>query len=867
MLNISYHENSGEFHLFNDKISYFISIMKNGQMGHLYFGKRVRERDSFGHFQQLKSLSHTAYLYDDDFLLSLDVARQEYPSYGMTDYRDPAFRILQPDGSCISDFKFKSFRVFDGKEKLPGLPATYAEPCESSVFSFDSERGGAKAVPEGVRQENGAASGADPGLQDSNSVKGAGPELQDSNSVKGAGPELQDSNSVKGAGPEAKTLEITLSDEKMAAELILSYTIFEKYGAVCRSARIVNRGSEPLRLDRAMSLSVDLYDDDFVMMQLDGSWSRERHVNERRLVPGVQSVSSSRGYSSAEHNPFFALRRPDATESRGEVYGFNLLYSGNFLSQVEVSRFGHARVMTGINPFGFLWNLEPGESFCTPEAVMAYSDEGIGGMSREFHALFNERLVRGKWRGVSRPVLLNNWEGTYFNFDEEKILSMAKDARELGVELFVLDDGWFGHRDDGTSSLGDWYSDLRKLPEGVEGLSKKIAAMGLEFGLWFEPEMVNADSELYRAHPEWAIHTPGRPMSQGRNQYVLDFSNPEVVNHIYAMMEKILRNSEISYVKWDLNRDITEPYGMTLPPERQGEFFHRYTLGVYALYERLNEAFPDILFESCASGGARFDAGLLYYAPQCWASDDTDAVERLKIQYGTSLAYPVSSIGAHVSAVPNHQLLRVTSLDMRANVAFFGAFGYELDSGKLTEEEREEIKKQIAFYKEYREIFQFGSFYRLLSPFEGKGNTAWMAVSPDRRKAVLAYYKVLARPNPGNVRILLQGLSENALYRISRFGKSGGGVAAYPALELGRQESSASLDVQGGGALDASRQMGGNSAAQMWEPRYGDELMRMGFLPEKEFSGSTVRNPKITLKDSGTDKGDFTAQLYVLEAV
>lgn len=748
MVSIMFNECTKEFHLTNDRISYLLCVLENGQLGHLYFGKKIRQRESFQHFVQMRTQSHTAYVFENDFLFSLDTIRQEYPSYGTTDFRNPAYQIEQENGSRITGFTYKSHEIFEGKKILKGLPAAYVE---------------------------------EPG--------------------------------------EAVTLEITLEDALLRTELILSYTIYEKYDAICRSVRFINHGEQCLKLTRALSMAVDLYDSEFEMLQLDGAWARERHVTQRRLAQGVQSVASARGASSSDHNPFLVLKRPTATELQGEVYGFCLVYSGNFLAQVEVDHFETARVTMGINPFEFTWRLGQGEEFQTPEAIMVYSAEGLNGMSQNFHNLFNQRLARGKWRNQERPVLLNNWEATYFNFNEEKILEIAEKAKALGVELFVLDDGWFGKRDDASSSLGDWYSDLAKLPEGVEGLSRKIEALGLKFGLWFEPEMVNKASRLYEEHEDWVIRTPERPMSYGRNQFVLDFSNKEVVDHIYGQMEKVLRNSRISYVKWDMNRNITEAYGAVLGADRQGEFFHRYILGVYDLYERLITAFPDILFESCASGGARFDAGMMYYAPQCWASDDTDAVERIKIQYGTSMAYPVSSIGAHVSAVPNHQLNRMTSLSFRAHVAFFGAFGYELDPNQMTEKEQEEVREQIAFFKKYRRLFQYGDLYRLKSPFENRGDAAWMVVSEDKKTAILAYYKVLANPNPKLKKLPLAGLNPQMMYRCSRAG----------------------------------------------ETYYGDELMNMGFFPDLEFTGANVRNPAVTRKNSGSDKGDFTSQLYVLE--
>ncbi|KJJ72349.1 alpha-galactosidase [Clostridium sp. FS41] len=748
MAEIIYNTSTREFHLCNQRISYILSVLENGQLGQLYFGKKLTHRDSFAHFIQMRTQSHTAYVYENDFLFSLDTIRQEYPSYGTTDFREPAYQIEQGNGSRITGFAYKSHEIYSGKKKLNGLPAIYTEDDQ-----------------------------------------------------------------------EAVTLDVILEDPLIQVQLILSYTIFEDYDVVCRNAKFVNHGCRTVKLNRAMSLSIDLYDDDFEMIQLDGAWSRERHIVRRKLVGGIQSVSSARGASSMDHNPFIALKRPWATEQSGEVYGFCLIYSGNFLAQVEVDRYETARVMMGINPFEFSWMLETGEEFQTPEGVMVYSCEGLNGMSQNFHSLFTKRLVRGPWREKERPILLNNWEATFFKFDEKKILDIAEKARHLGAELFVLDDGWFGKRDDAGSSLGDWYSDLNKLPDGVEGLSKKIAELGLEFGLWFEPEMINKNSELYQNHGEWVIRVPERPMSQGRNQYVLDFSNPEVVDHIYNMMHKVLSNSKISYIKWDMNRNITEAYGATLGAEKQGEFFHRYILGVYDLYEKLIQSFPDILFESCASGGGRFDAGMLYYAPQCWASDDTDAVERIKIQYGTSMVYPLSSIGAHVSAVPNHQVKRMTSIGFRANVAFFGAFGYELDPNQMTEAEQSAVMEQIQFYKKYRNVFQYGRFYRLKDPFENQGDAAWMVVSEDRKTAIVSCYKVLARPNPKLKKVLLRGLDPQMMYVCAETGRS----------------------------------------------YYGDELMNMGLLTDMEFTGSSVRKKEVTKKNSGSDMGDFTSQLYVLE--
>ncbi|MBZ5201542.1 alpha-galactosidase [Planomicrobium chinense] len=693
---ILYNGSTREFHLQTEKTSYIFSVMENGQLGQLYYGKKLRHRESFERLFHVEATPNTACTTEGDLVFSLDLVKQEYPAYGTTDFREPAYQVLQEGGSRITDFVYQDHRIFGGKEKLEGLPATYAEN-----------------------------------------------------------------------DGEATTLEITLYDQEIDVEVRLSYTVFEELDAISRSARFINYGEADVNLTRALSVSIDLPDANFEMVQLSGAWARERHIKNRRLVPGLQSIASTRGTSSAQQNPFLALKRPETTEHQGEVYGASLVYSGNFLAQVEVDHYDTARLMIGINPFDFNWLLKNGESFQTPEAVLVYSDAGLNGMSQTYHRLYRTRLARGKWRDRERPVLINNWEATYFDFNEQKIFELAQSSKELGVELFVLDDGWFGKRDADTSSLGDWFEDKRKLPNGITQLAKAITGLGMEFGLWFEPEMVSKASDLYNAHPDWVIHVPNRRMSHGRNQLVLDFSRQEVVDYIYGLMAKVLRDAPISYVKWDMNRYMTEVGSLGHPADRQREVAHRYILGVYSLYERLTSEFPHVLFESCAGGGSRFDPGLLHYAPQGWTSDDTDAVERLKIQYGTSLVYPVSSMGAHVSAVPNHQVGRVTSLETRANVAYFGAFGYELDVTMMTDEEKEQVKEQIRFYKENRSLIQQGQFYRIENPFAEDGNrTSWLVVSDDQSEALLGYYQVLSTPNPGLSRVFFKGLNPEFEYTI-----------------------------------------------------------------------------------------------------
>ncbi len=693
-MGIMFNEKTGEFHLYNGSISYIMKILRNGQMGQLYFGKQVAKREDYEYLVENRYRPVSAYVFDDEYSFSLEHLKQEYPSYGTTDFRMPALEIVQENGSKITDFKYVSHKIYKGKPGLKGLPATYVESED-----------------------------------------------------------------------EADTLELTLRDELLRVDMTLLYTIFGHENAIARSARFENRGGETYQITRAMSLCLDLPDDEYEWIQFSGAWGRERHVKTRMLQQGIQSVGSARGASGHFHNPFVMLKRPTADEFQGEVMGFSLIYSGNFLAQAEVDTFKVTRMMMGINPFGFSWCLKPGEEFQTPEAVMVYSAEGMNAMSQVFHRLYRTRLARGYWRDRERPVLLNNWEATYFDFTEEKLLKIARNAKEDGVELFVLDDGWFSTRCTETSGLGDWWANTDRLPDGIKGLSEKIEALGMKFGLWFELEMANKDSELYRNHPDWIIHTPGRHESHGRKQYVLDFSRKEVVDYIYDMVAKILSESKISYIKWDMNRNITECFSQGYGPERQGEIFHRYILGLYDLYNRLNTAFPQVLFESCASGGGRFDPGLLYYAPQCWTSDDTDAGERQKIQYGTSYAYPVSSMGAHVSITPNHQVNRMTPLKTRGNVAMFGAFGYELDLARLTDEERGIVREQIRFVKKYRRLIHTGTFYRLLSPFEGNF-TAWMVVAEDKKQAIVGYFKMLNDVNREFRRLRLQGLDEEFLYHM-----------------------------------------------------------------------------------------------------
>ena len=570
------------------------------------------------------------------------------------------------------------------------------------------------------------------------------------------------------ADDEADTLEIDVLDAPSGIRITVSTTLFADAPVVARSMRITNGGTAAVTVRCAMSATLDLPDAAWTLVQLSGTWARERSVVERTLVPGRQGIGSLRGGSGAEHNPFLALCRASTTEATGEAWGAALVYSGNFLAEVDVDPFATARLRIGIHPEAFAWRLEPGASFTTPEAVLAWSDRGLGGVSDALHRLFRERLARGEWRDADRPVLLNNWEGTYFDFDHDRLITMAREAKAMGIELFVLDDGWFGDRPDDHRGLGDWTVNRTKLPRGLDGLAREVRGLGLQFGLWIEPEMVNANSDLFRAHPDWAIGVPGRKRTEQRQQLVLDLAQPLVVDHLADAIGGILASAPIDYVKWDWNRFVTEPWTPAAPADRQGEFFHRYVLGLYDLYERLTSRFPHILFESCASGGARFDAGMLGWAPQAWTSDNTDAVERLAIQWGSSIPYPLSSMAAHVSAIPNHQTGRLAPIDFRAAVAMFGVFGYELDPAHMDASDREAVRHQVAFYLERRDLFQRGRFARLRSPFEGTGNEiAWMVSAPDGSRAVAAHYRVLHRPLPVRDRLRLRDLDSAARYSVT----------------------------------------------------------------------------------------------------
>lgn len=565
---------------------------------------------------------------------------------------------------------------------------------------------------------------------------------------------------------DAQTLEIELVDETEKVNVFLSYTIFHTLPVICRSSRILNNSDKAIRILKADSLSLDFRDHDFDMLTLYGAHANERNLCRQPLQHSIQTVASNRGASSHQQSPFIALAKPQTNEQQGEVYGFSLVYSGNFAIQTEVDQFGCTRLNIGLNPLDFSWQLTSGQSFQTPETVSVYSAEGLNDMSHTFHQLYRTRLIRGSYKEKLRPILVNNWEATYFDFNEAKIDQLASDAADLGIELLVLDDGWFGQRNDDNTSLGDWFVNTAKLPDGLKGLAEKVIARGLKFGLWVEPEMVSEASELYKAHADWCIQVAGHSFTEGRHQLILDLSRQDVCDYLVDTLSSVFSSAPISYVKWDMNRHMTEIGSAQLPPERQRETAHRYMLGLYQIMDKLTAKFPDILFESCSGGGGRFDAGILYYMPQTWTSDNTDAICRLKIQHGTSLVFPPISMGAHVSVIPNHQVGRSTPMQTRAFTAMAGTFGYELDLGKLSTADKAAVKEHVALYKKIRPTCQLGTYTRLLSPFESN-ESAWQAISTDGNQVVVTYCKILAEP-ASQIRILkLAGLDSNAEYKIT----------------------------------------------------------------------------------------------------
>ena len=562
---------------------------------------------------------------------------------------------------------------------------------------------------------------------------------------------------------KAEHLCVVYRDRNYGLTLETHYYVWADCNCICRKCVLRNDTEKAVEIERLLSLQLDLPRADLAVTSFRGAWAREMGKYTVPLPAGKFTVESRSGASSSRCNPFFMVHAADATETAGDCWGFNLVYSGSHYSAVEVSAFGKTRVVSGIQPLGFRWSLAPGEQFVTPEAVMSFSAAGFSALSRNMHFFVREHIVRGRWKHKTRPVLLNSWEACYFNISESGLVALARAGRDIGVELFVMDDGWFGARSDDTRSLGDWTPNKKKLPGGLDGLAKKIKALGLDFGVWVEPEMVSVESELYRAHPDWAMAIPGKHHSEGRHQRLLDLANPAVQDYVIEAMTQVFSSAEISYVKWDYNRSVSDAFSPWLPAQRQGEAVHRRVLGFYRVMDVLTQRFPDILFEGCAAGGNRFDLGVLSYFPQIWASDDTDAIARAEIQEGYSYGYPLSCIAAHISSSPNHQTLRDTPLDTRLNVAAFGLLGYEYDLRDLSPGKRVKLKEQVETYKRWRDVLQWGDFYRIC----GGNDREWCCVSPDKSRAVGLLLRTLMIPNDPNQRFLARGLDETKTYRFT----------------------------------------------------------------------------------------------------
>lgn len=681
----------GTFRLDTQNTSYLFRVTAFGHLESIHYGELL-------HDQNLEAvlLKHTAMVgstvaYDvSDPLYSLDTLSLEWSGIGKGDYRHAPAEIRMPDGSFVTDFKYKGHRITDGCITMTTLPSSYGEPAD------------------------------------------------------------------------CRTLEITMTDIQGELTLLMYYTVFPGTDVITRRVVLENNNEKPLVIRSLMSMMIDIPNRNYSLVTFHGGWIKEAHRQDRTLQYGLFVNESTTGASSNRHNPGFLLAEQGASESNGRVYGFNLVYSGNHYEGIELSNQDLVRVMTGINPHCFEWPLGKGERFESPEAIMTFSDQGYNGMSGHFHDFINEHIVRGDWKGKERPVLLNNWEAHFFSFNQSKLMRLAKRAKRLGVELFVLDDGWFGKRNSDNAGLGDYTVNRKKLSCGLPKFAQKINRLGMQFGLWFEPEMVSPDSDLFRAHPEYAVRVPGREPSQGRNQLVLDLCNPKVRDYIVESVRGILTQADISYVKWDMNRHMSDMYSPCL--SNQGEFFHRYMIGLYDILNRIFKDQPQILLESCSSGGNRFDLGMLCYSPQIWSSDDTDPVERLAIQKGLSYLYPLSAIGAHVSSAPHQQTLRPTALSTRFNVASFGCLGYELDLKYLSHMEKREIREQICFYKDHRKTMQFGRFYRLDAQKVNKLH--WQTVAKDGQESVAGFFQTQSTAGEGFDYLPLTGLEVNSKYTV-----------------------------------------------------------------------------------------------------
>ncbi|MEX1376267.1 MAG: alpha-galactosidase [Eubacteriales bacterium] len=650
---------------------------------------------------------------------------------------------------------------------------------------------------------------------------------------------------------ECDTLEIVLADESNDVEMKMYYTVYEKANVITRRVELKNNNENSLNIRRIMSMMVDMPNRNFYMMTFDGGWIKEAHKHMRKIEQGMYVNSSTTGASSNRHNPGFILSEKTTTEDLGYAYGFNIVYSGNHYGAVELSNHDVARIMLGINPHCFEWELKKDDVFETPEVIMSFSENGYNKLSQNFHDFINENIVRGDFKKKDRPILINNWEATFFKFNQTKLINLARRAKKLGIELFVLDDGWFGKRDNDSAGLGDYSINRKKLRGGLGKFSKRINKLGMKFGLWFEPEMVNEDSDLFRAHPDWAVITPGKKPTLGRHQMVLDLCRADVRDYIVENICRILDENEISYVKWDMNRHISDMYSAHI--SNQGEFFHRYMLGLYDILERIFVPRSHILLESCSSGGNRFDLGMLCYSPQVWTSDDTDPIERLKIQEGISYLYPPSAMGAHVSTSPHQQTLRHSPLATRFNVASFGCLGYEMDLKHLNFVERKEVKNQVQFYKDHRSTFQYGTFYRIDAAKQNKVH--WMSTAKNGSEAIAGFFQTQCNASEGYDYLPVRGIEKDSKYTVetrpqSVFVKSFGDLVKFLVPF--------SIHPEGFLLRTANKYYSMTDCVEKYEA-YGDALCS-GIRLNNQFMGSYYNDQTRLLSDFGSN-------LYIINKI
>lgn len=744
------------FYLSTQDTSYIFRITKFGHLESIFYGDKIKIQDVSPLTLKQTATIGTSVSYDkSDDLYCLDNMTLEYSGIGKGDFRHSPMEIKMPDGSFVCDFTYLSHKIYNNSSCDGKINETNNDDKNFAID--DNSQSDVKNDIDSKNNENQIID---------NSTSFDATIDKDIKTNMNNDEQASSLPFAYGSDSDCKTLEITMKDEPSNVYMKMYYTVFYKTNIIARHIILENKNPKPLTIRKIMSMMVDLNIKKPMLLTLDGGWIKEANKHVRPLQYGLYVNESTTGASSNRHNPGIIIYEDGTHENYGNAYGFNLIYSGNHYEGVELSNHGLLRVMTGINPFCFEWELKENEIFKTPQAVMTFSSKGFNGVSRNFHDFVNDHIVRGDFKGKDRPVLVNNWEAHFFKFNQRKLLHMAKQSKTLGVELFVVDDGWFGKRDSDKAGLGDYNINKKKFPGGLLPFVKKIKKMGLGFGLWFEPEMVNEDSDLYRSHPEYAVKLSDRTPSYGRNQLVLDLCNPKVCDYIVSNISDILDSYPISYVKWDMNRHMTDMFSLTLG-FNQGRFFHEYILGLYSILTRIFAQRPHILLETCSSGGNRFDLGMLCFSPQIWASDDTDPIERLKIQAGLSYFYPLSAIAAHVSNAPHQQTLRNTTLSTRFNVASFGSLGYEMDLKYLKSAEIKEIREQISFYKKNRSIFLYGKFYRFDS---GKDNKVQMlCVDKNATNAIAGNFQTLSTASESSDILPLRDLDSNSKYSLETF--------------------------------------------------------------------------------------------------